>query len=86
MLKNLVKAALLSLPLLLSACDDPFEVASKELRPGRVYVTYVQPQDCTGCDKLTRGDLIQSDRWHAAVENTNDVLDKKHDRRQAAQH
>jgi hypothetical protein len=60
MLKNLVKAALLSLPLLLSACDDPFVIASKELKPGGVYVTYVQPQDCQGCDKLARGDLIQS--------------------------
>jgi hypothetical protein len=60
MLKNLVKAALLSLPLLLSACDDPFVIASKELKPGGVYVTYVQPQDCSGCDKLARGDLIQS--------------------------
>jgi hypothetical protein len=59
-MKNLIKAALLSLPLLLSACDDPFTVSSKELKPGGVYVTYVQPQDCTGCDKMTRGDLIQS--------------------------
>lgn len=60
MLKNLIKAALLSLPLVLSACDDPFTVSSKDLKPGGVYVTYVQPQDCTGCDKLGRGDLIQS--------------------------
>jgi hypothetical protein len=61
MLKNLVKAALLSLPLTLlalSACDDEFTVSSKELKPGGVYITYVQPQDCSGCDKLSRGDLI----------------------------
>jgi hypothetical protein len=75
MLKNLVKAALLSLPLLLSACDDPFVVSSKELKPGGVYVTYVQPQDCTGCDKLTRGDLIKSIDG-TPVEHTKDVLDK----------
>jgi hypothetical protein len=75
MLKNLVKAALLSLPLLLSACDDPFKVESKELKPGGVYVTYVQPQDCSGCDKLTRGDLIQSIDG-TPVKHTKDVLDK----------
>jgi hypothetical protein len=60
MLKKLVTAALLSLPLLLStACDDPFTVTPKELKPGGLYVTYVQPQDCTGCSALDRGDLIQ---------------------------
>ncbi|PRP92381.1 hypothetical protein ENSA5_49510 [Enhygromyxa salina] len=60
MLKKLVTAALLSLPLLLSTgCDDPFTVSSKDLKPGGVYVTYVQPQDCSGCDALDRGDLIQ---------------------------
>jgi hypothetical protein len=62
MLKKLVTAALLSMPLLLSltGCDDPFTVSPKELKPGGVFVTYVQPQDCTGCDKLDRKDLIQS--------------------------
>lgn len=60
MLNKLVTAALLSLPLLLStACDDPFTVSSKDLKPGGLYVTYVQPQDCSGCEALDRGDLIQ---------------------------
>jgi hypothetical protein len=72
MLKNLVKAALLSLPLLLSACDDEFKVSSKELQSG-VYITYVQPQDCSGCDKLNRGDLIQSVDG-TAVTTTEELL------------
>ena len=71
MLKNLVKAALLSLPLLLSACDDPFKIESRELKPGGLYITYVQPQDCTGCDKLTRGDLVQSVDGTAVATNAD---------------
>ena len=62
MLKKLATAALLSLPLMLvttTGCDDPFKVSSKELKPGGVFITYVQPQDCEGCDALDRGDLIQ---------------------------
>lgn len=74
-MKNLIKAALLSLPLLLSACDDPFVIASKELKEG-VYVTYVQPQDCQGCDKLNRGDLVTAIDG-ATVSNTKEFLDKK---------
>lgn len=64
-MKNLVKAALLSLSLLapttaLTACDGGFTVSPKQLKPGGVFVTYVQPQDCDGCSALTRADLIQS--------------------------
>ena len=55
------KAALLCVPLLLwsAGCDDPFTIKNKQLDPGGVYVTYVQTQDCSGCDALARGDLIQ---------------------------
>jgi hypothetical protein len=76
MLKKLVTAALLSLPLLLStACDDPFVVSSKDLKPGGLYVTYVQPQDCTGCDALGRGDLIQEIDG-TAVKTADDLVAK----------
>lgn len=75
MLEKLAKAVLLSLPLLLSACDDPFTIKPKELAPGGVYITYVQPQDCSGCDKLDRGDLIQAIDG-APVKSTEDVLAK----------
>ena len=77
MLKKLATAALLSLPLLVTAtgCDDPFTVSSKELKPGGVYITYVQPQDCQGCDALDRGDLIQSVDGEA-VKTTDELLAK----------
>ncbi|PRQ05673.1 PDZ domain-containing protein [Enhygromyxa salina] len=76
MLKKLVTAALLSLPLLLStACDDEFTVSSKELKPGGLYVTYVQPQDCSGCDALNRGDLIQEVDG-TPVKTTDELLAK----------
>ena len=76
MLKKFVTAALLSMPLLLStACDDPFTVSSKELKPGGLYVTYVQPSDCTGCDALDRGDLIQTVDGEA-VKTTAEFLAK----------
>lgn len=54
------KAALLCVPLMLlsTGCDDPFTIKDKQLNGG-VYITYVQSQDCTGCDALTRGDLVQ---------------------------
>jgi hypothetical protein len=75
-MKNLVKAALLSLSLLMStACDDAFTVSPKELKPGGVFITYVQPQDCTGCDALGRGDLIQEVDG-AAVTTAAEVLAK----------
>ena len=76
MLKKIVTAALLSMPLLLStACDDPFTVSSKELKPGGLYITYVQPSDCTGCDAFDRGDLIQTVDGEA-VKTTSDLLAK----------
>lgn len=77
MLKKFLTAALLSLPLLLATtgCDDPFTVSDKELAPGGVYITYVQPQDCTGCDALSRGDLIKSVDG-AEVTTTDELLAK----------
>jgi hypothetical protein len=61
MFKTFVKAALLCFPLmLLSAdCGGGFTITNKQLEPGGVYVTYVQDSNCTGCDALSRGDLIQ---------------------------
>ncbi|MFO7562855.1 MAG: hypothetical protein R6X02_09460 [Enhygromyxa sp.] len=61
MFKTFVKAALLCIPLtLLSAqCGNPFTITDKELQPGGLYVTYVQDTNCTGCNALGRGDLIQ---------------------------
>jgi hypothetical protein len=61
MFKTFIKAALLCFPLMLlsAACDDPFKISNAELKPGGVYVTYVQDQGCTGCEALDRGDLIQ---------------------------
>jgi hypothetical protein len=75
-MKNLVKAALLSLTLLMTAtsCDD-FTVKPKALEPGGVFITYVQPQDCDGCNSLGRGDLIQEVDG-AAVNNYDEVLAK----------
>ena len=61
MFKNLAKAALLCLPLMLisaKGCSDPFTVTSGQLKPGGVFVTYVQGTDCTGCEALERADLI----------------------------
>lgn len=77
-MKNFAKAALLSLSLLLTTgtgCDDPFTVSPKELAPGGVFITYVQPQDCTGCNALDRGDLIQEVDG-AAVTTFDDVMGK----------
>jgi hypothetical protein len=61
MFKNFIKAALLCVPLLLTAtgCDDPFTIKDSQLKPGGVYVTYVQTQGCSGCEALERGDLVQ---------------------------
>ena len=77
MLKKFITAALLSLPLLFlsTGCDDPFTVSDKELAPGGVYITYVQPQDCTGCDAFARGDLIKEVDG-AAVATTDELLAK----------
>jgi hypothetical protein len=64
MKKFLLVAALLSLPLLsTTACDGPpggSVVKPEALKPGGAYVTYVQSTNCTGCEALDRGDLIQA--------------------------
>lgn len=62
-MKKLALALMLGLSVSLTAatgCDGGgFTVSSKDLKPGGVFITYVQPSDCQGCDALTRGDLIQ---------------------------
>lgn len=61
MFKIFAKASLLCIPLMLwsTGCDDPFKITNPELKPGGVYVTYVQASGCDGCEVLDRGDLIQ---------------------------
>lgn len=77
MLKTFVKAALLCIPLMLlsAKCGDPFKVTNKDLEPGGLYVTYVQDSNCTGCNALGRGDLIQKlDGNQVATTRDLDVL------------
>ena len=73
MFKHILKAALLSAPLLFTAtgCDDPFTIKDSQLKEGGVYVTYVQDQGCTGCEALSRGDLIQKLDGHAVASATD---------------
>jgi hypothetical protein len=57
------------------ANDSILHWRPRELKPGGVYVTYVQPRDCTGCGKLTRGDIIQGVDG-TPVEHTQELLDE----------
>ena len=48
-----------------SACDgggsnspSTVSVKSEELKPGGVYIAYMNSCGCTGCDQLAKGDLI----------------------------
>jgi hypothetical protein len=71
------KAALLCVPLMLlsAGCDDPFTIKDKQLDPGGYYIAYVQDRDCTGCDALARGDLVQTVDGNPV--QSADELDKK---------
>ncbi|NVB38477.1 hypothetical protein G6O69_11595 [Pseudenhygromyxa sp. WMMC2535] len=61
MLKKLALALSLTLPLAATSCDGgDFTVPSKDLKPGGVFVTYVQDSNCEGCNELARRDLIQA--------------------------
>lgn len=66
MLKKLAQAVLAAVPLTLAlglaGCGgtNDFTVKPKELEPGGVFITYVQPTGCSGCEALGRKDLIQS--------------------------
>jgi hypothetical protein len=74
MLGDFVKAVLFASMLLSqTACNDTICALGKELGPGGVYVTYVQSRDCTGCEKLDRGDFIMTIDG-ADVLTTEDVL------------
>jgi hypothetical protein len=57
----------------LAACSDTVHPGAKSLGRGGVYVAYVQPKDCNGCNALDRGDVIAAIDG-VAVETTQDVL------------
>ena len=62
--------------LLSTACsaNECIHITPRERLYAGVYVTYVQPKSCTGCDELDRGDIIVSIDG-TEVLTTQDMLD-----------